>query len=164
MKWYKGKYFITDDKKSIDLVATKKMLNSTHWAKERDLATIKKTIENSLCFSLFHNGRQIGFGRVISDFTTYAMFFDIIIEESSRAKGLGSWLFETMTNHPSIKGLKQVLWTSYAEGLYRKHGFRSVQENPIVMFKNYPLPQGSLTRRSTRLRNKRRARKRRILS
>ena len=81
MKWHKGQYFITDDKKCIDLLATKEMLNSTNWAKERDLATIKKTIENSLCFSLFHDDRQMGFGRVISDFTTYAMFFDIIIEE-----------------------------------------------------------------------------------
>jgi len=157
MKWHKGEYFITDEKKSIDLLATKEMLNSTHWAKERDLATIKKTIENSLCFSLFHHDRQIGFGRVISDLTTYAMFFDIIIEETSRAKGLGSWLFETMTNHPSIKGLRQVLWTSFAEGLYRKHGFRSVKEKPIVMFKNYPLPPPNLTRRSIRKRNKKRA-------
>ena len=140
MKWRKGEYFITDDKNSIDLLATKEMLNRTHWAKKRDMVTIKKTIENSLCFSLFHNNRQIGFGRVISDFTTYAMFFDIIIEESWRAKGLGSWLFETMTNHPLIKGLKQVLWTSFAEGLYRKYGFRTVKGKPIVMFKNYPLP------------------------
>jgi N-acetylglutamate synthase-like GNAT family acetyltransferase len=157
MKWRKGGYFITDEKESIDLLATKEMLNSTHWAKERDLATIKKTIRNSLCFSLFHHDRQIGFGRVISDFTTYAMFFDIIIEESLRGKGLGTWLFETMTNHPSIKGLKQVLWTSFAEGLYRKHGFRSVKEKPIVMLKNYPLPPRNLTKRSTRTRNKKRA-------
>jgi GNAT superfamily N-acetyltransferase len=140
MQWHKEEYFITDEKKSIDLSATKEMLSRTHWAKERDLATIKKTIENSLCFALFHHDRQIGFGRVISDYTTYAMFFDMIIEESFRGKGLGNWLLETMTNHPSIKGLKQVLWTSFAERLYRKHGFRSVKEKPIVMFKNYPLP------------------------
>lgn len=155
MKWHKEEYFITDQKKSIDLLATKEMLNGTHWAKERDLVTIKKTIKNSLCFSLFRYDRQIGFGRVISDFTTYAMFFDIIIEESLRGKGLGSWLFETMTNHPSIKGLKQVLWTSFAEGLYRKHGFRSVKEKPTVMFKNYPLP--SPRNLLTRTRNKKRA-------
>ena len=157
MKWHKGEYFITDEKESIDLLATKEMLNRTHWAKERGLATIKKTIKNSLCFSVFHHDRQIGFGRVISDFTTYAMFFDVIIEESLRGKGLGSWLFETMTNHLSIKGLKQVLWTSFAEGLYRKHGFRSVKEKPIVMFKNYPLSPRNLTTRSTRRRNKKRA-------
>ena len=157
MKWHKGEYIITDEKKGIDLLAVKEMLNTTHWAKERDLTAIKKTIENSLCFSLFHHDRQIGFGRVMSDFTTYAMFFDIIIEESLREKGLGSWLFETMTNHPSIKGLKQVLWTSFAEGLYRKHGFRSVKEKPIVMFKNFPLPPRTLTRRLTRVRNKKRA-------
>lgn len=101
------------------------MLNTTYWAKERDLTTIKKTIENSLCFSLFHHDRQIGFGRVISDFATYAMFFDIIIEGSFRES--------------SIQGLRQVLWTSFAEGLYRKYGFRSISEKPIVMFKNFPL-------------------------
>lgn len=157
MKWQKGYYFITDDKKSIDLLATKKMLNSTQWAKKRDLATIKNTIENSLCFSLFHHDRQIGFGRVISDFTTYAMFFDIIIEENLRGKHLGSWLFEIMTNHPSIKGLRQVLWTSFAERLYRKHGFRSVKEKPIVMFKNYPLPTRKITKPSTRKSNKKHA-------
>ena len=157
MKWHKGEYFITDEKESIDLLATKEMLNRTHWAKERDLATIKKTIKYSLCFSVFHHDRQIGFGRVISDFTTYAMFFDVIIEESLRGKGLGSWLFESMTNHPSIKGLKQVLWTSFAEGLYKKHGFRSVKEKPFVMFKNYPLPPRNLTTCSTRRRNKKRA-------
>ena len=81
MKWEKEEYFITDEKINIDLFATKKLFNSTHWAKNRNLATIKKIIENSLCFSLFHNNKQIGFGRIISDFTTYAMFFDIIIEK-----------------------------------------------------------------------------------
>jgi GNAT superfamily N-acetyltransferase len=145
MKWNKGDYFITDQKECIDLLSTKAMLNSTHWARERDLATIQKTIENSLCFSLFHYQRQIGFGRVISDYATYAMFFDIIVVESYRGKGLGGWLFEIMTYYPSIKDLKQVLWTSFAEDLYRKFGFRPVEKKPIVMFKNFSLPIRDLT-------------------
>lgn len=137
MQWYKENYVISDDRKAVDTAAVKKLMNSTPWGTHRNIATIGKIIDNSLCFSLFEKDRQIGFGRAITDYTTYALFFDIIIAPTARGKGLGGWLFATMTVHPDIGDLKQVLWTSQADGLYRKFGFQTARKKPMVMFNNY---------------------------
>ena len=66
----RGEYSITDDTESVDINAVKQLLSKTYWAAERPLDTIKKSVEHSVCFSLFHLERQIGFARIVTDFAT----------------------------------------------------------------------------------------------
>ncbi|MED0670738.1 GNAT family N-acetyltransferase [Aneurinibacillus aneurinilyticus] len=83
-----------------------------------------KTIENSLCFLVYHNDMQIGFARVVSDYAVYSLILDVVIDEKYRGKGLGKKLIEFINNHPSIKNTTKVLWTKYAQELYLKCGFK----------------------------------------
>ena len=46
-------------------------------------------IENSICFSVFYQGKQIGFSRVISDKSEFASLWDVFIDEPHRGKGSG---------------------------------------------------------------------------
>jgi N-acetylglutamate synthase-like GNAT family acetyltransferase len=93
-------------------------------------------IENSLCFSVFHKDQQIGFARVITDFTEFAALWDVIIDEPFRGKGLGKTLMKYILEHPRLKGIfRWFLMTEDAHGLYQKYGFKTEAYNPYVMMK-----------------------------
>ena len=93
-------------------------------------------IKNSVCFSVFHQGKQIGFARVITDFTEFASLWDVFIDESYRGKGIGKALMKYVLEHPNLKGMfRWFLMTEDAHGLYQKYGFKAEAYNPYVMMK-----------------------------
>jgi len=121
----KGDYHIYDDRNKIQLDKVELLLKKSYWANERNSDTIKVSISNSICFSLFYKKTQIGFGRVVTDFSTVAYISDVIIASEHRSKGLGKWLVETMINDSRWKGVFQLLVTDDAHSLYERFGFSS---------------------------------------
>lgn len=124
MEIIEGEYIFTDNPTRIKLDKVCNLLRQSHWAKNRPVEIIAKTIETSLCFSIYRNDIQIGFARVVSDYAVYSLILDVIIDEKYRGNGLGKKLIEFIDNHPSIKNTSKVLWTKYAEELYFKCGFK----------------------------------------
>jgi GNAT superfamily N-acetyltransferase len=99
-----------------------------YWAEGIPLGTVKKSIENSLCFGIYHQGGQVGFGRVITDYSTYGYIGDVFILENHRGKGLSKWLVESMMSHPELQGLRRwMLATRDAHGLYARYGFKPLK-------------------------------------
>lgn len=93
-------------------------------------------IQNSLCFGVFHQGKQIGFSRIISDGTEFASLWDVFIDEGYRRQGIGKALMKYIFDHPQSKGIfRWFLMTEDAHGLYQKYGFRTESYNPYVMMK-----------------------------
>ena len=127
-------YEISTDKKRLDLVVIHDFLaNESYWAKGIPLEVMKKSIDNSLCFGVYRQGRQVGFARVVTDYATTAYVGDVFILEAFRGRGLGKRLIKTIVNHPELEGLR--LWflgTKDAHELYRKFGFKRVAETPIM--------------------------------
>ena len=77
---------------------------------------------------------QIGFARVISDFSTIAYLGDIYILENHRGKGLSKKLMEVIVNHPNLQNLRRwILLTSTADWLYQKYGFTKLPKPEIYM-------------------------------
>lgn len=73
-------YFITTDKNKMDIVAIHDFLSKySGWSDNIPFDKVKTSIDNSLNFGLFHNDKQIGFARVISDFSTIAYLGDVYI-------------------------------------------------------------------------------------
>lgn len=130
-----GEYVITTDKEKISFDTVCKLLNNSYWAKERKRETIVKSIENSLCYSIFYKGDLIGFARVITDYATLAYLCDVIIEEKHRGNGLGKWLMECMLSNPALKQMKWLLATSDAHKLYEKYGFEGLKMPEKYMMK-----------------------------
>ena len=124
MEIIKDVYMITDDKTKIDLNSVHSLLKQSHWAKDRPIEIISKSIHNSLCFSVYYNDVQIGFARVVSDYAVYSLVLDVIIDEKHRGKGLGKRMIDFIKSHPSIKNTNLVIWTKYADKLYTKCGFK----------------------------------------
>jgi GNAT superfamily N-acetyltransferase len=130
-----GEYFITTDKDKMDVVAIHVFLSQySGWSNDIPFDKVKCSIENSLNFGLFHNSRQIGFARVISDFSTIAYLGDIYVLESHRGQGLSKKLMEVVMSHPNLQGLRRwILLTSTAPWLYQKYGFTELPNPEIYM-------------------------------
>ncbi len=132
-----GEYTLSATKKNLDLNYIYNLLcvpskYSTGLPPER----FHLIIENSLCFSVFYQGKQIGFTRVISDSTEFASVWDVFIDEPHRKKGLGKAMMKYMLDHPNLRGIfRWFLMTEDAHGLYQKFGFKTEAYNPYVMMK-----------------------------
>jgi GNAT superfamily N-acetyltransferase len=127
MNWKYKEYIITDDRLKANPDSIKKLLSKSYWAENRDIRTIKKTIENSICISIYLDNEQIGFARIVTDYAVFAWIADIIIEESHRGKGLGKEIMRIIQEHSLIPNSVQVLRTKDAHGLYEKFGFKKCE-------------------------------------
>lgn len=118
-------YLITIDKNEIDVVAVHDFLSKqSSWSKNIPIETVRSSIENSLNFGLFHNKRQIGYARVISDFATIAYLGDVYVLEEYRGKGLSKKLMDEVMQYPSLQHLRRwILLTTTAKWLYQKYNF-----------------------------------------
>jgi N-acetylglutamate synthase-like GNAT family acetyltransferase len=131
-------FLITTDKSKLDIVAIHDFLSKhSGWSDNIPYERVKTSIDNSLNFGLFHKGKQIGFARVISDFSTIAYLGDIYILDEFRGQGLSKKLMDTVMTHPNLQGLRRwILLTSTADWLYEKYGFTKLP-NPEVYMELY---------------------------
>lgn len=126
----KDDFCITTDFKKIDIDVVSSLLGQSYWANSRKKDVIIKSLQNSLCFSLFHMDKQIGLVRVITDYATFAYLCDVIIDEEYRHKGLGVWIFECVFKYPDLQDLRRwFLATKDAHEFYKKFGFKNIS-NP----------------------------------
>ncbi len=127
-EYRRGKFLISTDRKRLDLDIVHAFLTKCYWAKGIPREIVARSIENSLCFGVYEEDRQIGFGRVISDFATYAYIGDVFVLESHRGRGIAKWLMECIMWHPSLQSLRRwSLVTQDAHGLYAHYGFTPLE-------------------------------------
>ena len=130
-----GEFLISTDKAKLDVIAIHDFLSKySGWSDNIPYEKVKASIENSLNFGLFHNGKQIGFARVISDFSTIAYLGDIYVLDNYRGQGLSKKLMENVMGHPNLQGLRRwILLTATADWLYEKYGFTKLPKPEIYM-------------------------------
>lgn len=110
--------------------------NESYWAKGRSLETVEHSIENSLCFGLFMDEKQIGFARVVTDYVVFGWLMDVFVIPEYRCNGYGKLMIEHIINHEQLKGLKRIgLGTADAHGLYSQFGFSPLQKPENMMEK-----------------------------
>lgn len=128
-------FTITTDKSKMDVLAIHDFLSKhSGWSNNIPFDRVKTSIDNSLNFGLFHNGKQIGFARVISDFSTIAYLGDIYVLENYRGQGLSKKMMEAVIGHPNLQGLRRwILLTSTADWLYKKFGFTELPQPELYM-------------------------------
>ena len=127
MEWLNENYTISTDKTKLDISYVHEFLSQSYWAKNIPLETVKKSIDGSLCFAVYHNDKQVGFARVITDNATFAYLADVFIDQEYRGKGLSKWLVKIIINYPSLQGLRRfMLATRDAHSLYKQFGFEQL--------------------------------------
>ncbi len=127
---YKDQFSISTDKSKLDIVSIHDFLSTTaYWSLNIPKEKVETAIENSLCFGVYEAEKQIGFARVITDFSTIAYLGDVYILEDYRGKGLSKWLMETIMNHEDLQGLRRwILLTGDAHELYRQYGWTNIAD------------------------------------
>jgi GNAT superfamily N-acetyltransferase len=139
MEVQKGGYNISTDKSRIDVNMLHDFLSHSYRAEGIPLETMKKSMENSLCFGIYFNSEQVGFARVVSDLATYAYLADVFIVEKERGKGLSKWLMQVITGHPALQGLRRfMLATRDAHELYAPYGFSPLKKPERWMERHDP--------------------------
>ena len=102
--WQYENYLCSTDKSKLQLEMIHDFLcNQSYWAKGRTIEQVIKSINHSECFGIYREEQQLGFARVISDFTVYAYLLDVFIVEQKRGSGLGKFLMECIMSHPGLK-------------------------------------------------------------
>lgn len=137
---HRNDYTISTDNAKLDISSIHKFLaNESDWANGIPFNTLQTSIENSLNFGLYYKDQQIGFARIISDFSTIAYLGDVYILKEYRGKGLSKWLINEIVEHPNLQGLRRwILLTDTAEWLYKKFGFTEIPKPEMYMEKHNP--------------------------
>ncbi len=127
-EYHRGKFVISTDRERLNLDVIHRFLTECYWAKGIPREVVARSIENSMCFGVYSDGKQVGLARVISDYATYAYIGDVFVLEPYRGHGLGKWLMQCIMQHPRLQGLRRwSLVTDDAHGLYAQFGFTPLQ-------------------------------------
>jgi len=126
---------ISTDKTKLDLQVIHQYLSTeSYWAQGRTMETIIKSIENSLCFGVYLDEKQIGFARVVTDYAVFAWVMDVFILSDYRGRGYGKKLMQAIINHDELQNLKRWgLGTDDAHGLYEQFGFTPLSKPGNMM-------------------------------
>ena len=134
-----GEYLISTDPGKLDPEAIHAFLKGAYWSVDIPFAVVQKALANSLCFGLYHQGKQVGLSRVVTDHATYAYLCDVYVLESHRGKGLGHWMVECIMTHPELQDLRRfTLATRDAHGIYAAFGFTGLKAPERMMERHDP--------------------------
>ncbi|GGC89607.1 GNAT family N-acetyltransferase [Undibacterium terreum] len=131
---------IKTDQSALDIPLIHQFLSEqSTWAKGISLALVQRSIQHSLCFGVYLEGRQIAFARVVSDYATFAYLVDVFVIAEQRGKGYSKALMQAVLDHPDLQGLRRfMLASSDARGLYAQFGFKAPAKPEILMEINKP--------------------------
>lgn len=139
-EWERGEFTIRTDVSFLQIDTIHKFLSEeSYWAKERTREQTQRAIENSLSFGVYKGEKQIGFARVVTDYSTFAYIGDVFILIEFRGQGLSKWLMEIIVNYPDLQNLRRwILATRDAHALYEKFGFTELKVPERWMEKTAP--------------------------
>ena len=127
MKKIGDDFYISTSLSDIDFGYTYLFLKESWWGKEYEKEAFKKSIENSFTMGLFKNEKQVGFLRLITDYSSYSYLADFFINKELRGQGVGKRFMDEFLNHEQIIGIKRLsLSTSDKQGFYNSLGFNNL--------------------------------------
>lgn len=131
---------ISTDRTRLDIPMIYRFLSEqSTWAVGISRTAVERSIENSLCFGGYLDGRQIAFARVVTDYATIAYLVDVFVVPEYRGRGYAKQLIRIVMEHPSLQHLRRfTLNTSDAHSLYARFGFAPPQRPDTVMERFFP--------------------------
>ena len=127
-------YRILEGAENMRLDDVVRLLRTTYWAGQRPIEKIEASLRHSSCYGIWLEDEQklVGFARVITDYATTYYLCDVIVDADYRGRGLGTALIAHIESRPEYAGLRGILLTRDAHGLYAKFGFETVSGRAMV--------------------------------
>jgi GNAT superfamily N-acetyltransferase len=119
---------IKEGKENMDVIVIHQFLSEqSYWAKGISYAIVDRSMVHSFNVGAFVHEQQVGFGRVITDFSTFGWLADFFVLKEHRGKGISKMMLSYLFDQPWYNRLRRVMLnTSDAQGLYRQFGFRDL--------------------------------------
>jgi len=120
-----GGYELDDSAARIDVVAVHQFLSTqSYWAKGRRYEVQERLVRAAnRVVGLYHEGKQIGFARTVSDGVVIAYLADVFVLPEYRGRGFGAMIVRFSVDEGPFARLRWMLHTVDAHGLYKKFGF-----------------------------------------
>ncbi|HTR61789.1 MAG TPA: GNAT family N-acetyltransferase, partial [Candidatus Binataceae bacterium] len=93
-------YLISTDPARLDIGVIHGFLRESYWAEAIPRGVVERAVENSLCFGAYYRNEQIGFARVVSDYSTFAYIADVFVLAPWRGRGISKALMAEVIHHP----------------------------------------------------------------
>jgi len=121
---------LDDDPARIDVDAVHDYLaNESYWAKGRPRDVVERLVrEAQHVVGLYDGNRQVGFARAFSDGVSLVYLADVYVLPEYRGRGLGTELVHEIVENGPLSGVRWILHTRDAHGLYEKVGFGAPSE------------------------------------
>jgi GNAT superfamily N-acetyltransferase len=131
---YNG-YTITTDKTLMKPGDIHKWLSEeSYWCTHIPFQTFKTSFDNSYCVGALSGDKQIGFGRLVTDYAVLGYLADVYVAEEHRGKGLSKQMMKLIFDQDWVKGMRGIkLGTRDAHGLYRQFGFTECKHPENIM-------------------------------
>ena len=130
---------ISTERSRIDLAMVHEFLSTSYWGEGITLPQVERQVGASLPFGLYIDGRMIGFCRVISDYTRWAMLCDVIVLEEHQGRGYGRRLVRATMDHPELRDVNRwILATKDVHGVYEPCGFTELGKPEMWMERKLP--------------------------
>jgi len=124
-QWQREQFVVSTDPARLDVELSHSFLIESYWAAGISRELVERSNRHSLCFGLYDNQQQIGFARVVGDFSRFAYLMDVFVLEPHRGRGLGQWLIQCVLAHPDLHDVRRfLLTTADAQPFYQLAGFR----------------------------------------
>ena len=130
---------ISSDRRLLQMDRVEALLRGTPWGMAMPRRVMEKAAAHSLCFGVYHRGRQVGYARAVTDHATMYYLCDVVIDPAYRGRGLGRALVEFVARQPGFDRYQGMLETEDAHGLYRQVGFAADGEHLMVRHRETPL-------------------------
>jgi GNAT superfamily N-acetyltransferase len=126
---------ISSDYADMDIQMIHRFLaQESYWAKGIGFEALRKSLAHSRCFGLFIEGKQVAFGRAVTDYSSFGYLKDIFVLPQFRGRGYGKRLVDAMLGRLDEEGVASLmLTTSDAHMLYRGFGFELVEGSGKLM-------------------------------
>ena len=113
------------------------LTEESYWAKGISYELVNNSLQNSFCIGAFNSNKQIGFGRVITDYYTFGWYADFYVLPEFRGQGISKKMLFHIAEQSWAKRLRRIMLnTSDAQELYRQFGFKDLT-NPTYILEVY---------------------------